>query len=202
MSFVVLDTDVTSNAFKRRDLPPPIVEAILHNQLCITFVTLAELTKWSVNRQWGLAYRRRLDAWLSNVLVLPYNDEIHDVARTWGTIAAHAQRRGRPRPQKRHVGSCLLSILRPTLGHPERQGLQGLRRARRSEDRWGVTAARPIAHKSSSQRVLEPLSALWRGARREPDEESPYERVPVHVEQRGHHLNDGDDAQGRGNLDR
>lgn len=54
MSFVVLDTDVASNAFKRHDLPPPIVAAILHNRLCITFVTLAELTKWSVNRQWVL----------------------------------------------------------------------------------------------------------------------------------------------------
>jgi len=109
VSFVVLDTDVTSNAFKRRDLPPPIVEAILHNQLCITFVTLAELTKWSVNRQWGLAYRRRLDAWLSNVLVLPYNDEIQDIARTWGAIAAHAQGRGRPRPQNdMWVAACCL----------------------------------------------------------------------------------------------
>lgn len=57
----------------------------------------------------GPAYRRRLEAWLSNVLVLPYNDEIQDVARTWGTIAAHAQRRGRPRPQNdMWVAACCL----------------------------------------------------------------------------------------------
>lgn len=109
MSFVVLDTDVASNAFKRHDLPPPIVAAILHNRLCVTFVTLAELTKWSVSRQWGPTHRRRLEAWLSNVLVLPYNDEIQDVARTWGTIAAHAQSRGRPRPQNdMWVAACCL----------------------------------------------------------------------------------------------
>ena len=99
MSFVVLDTDVTSNAFKHHDLPPAIVAAILHNRLCITFVTLAELTKWSVRRGWGPAYRQRLDAWLSKVLVLPYQDDLEDVARIWGTLAAHAESRGRPRPQ-------------------------------------------------------------------------------------------------------
>lgn len=109
MSFVVLDTDVTSNAFKHRDLPPPIVAAILHNRLCITFVTLGELTKWSVRRQWSPAHRRRLDAWLRNVLVLPYNNEIEDVARTWGTIAAYAESRGRPRPQNdMWVAACCL----------------------------------------------------------------------------------------------
>lgn len=127
MSFVVLDTDVASNAFKRHDLPAPIVEAILNNRLCITFVTLAELTRWSVNRQWGPTYRRRLEDWLSNVLVLPYNDEIQDVAPTWGTIAAHAQ--SRSAAAERHVGGRLLLVLRPALGHLERQRLQGLCRA-------------------------------------------------------------------------
>jgi hypothetical protein len=38
VSYVVLDTDVMSYAFKHRDLPTPIVEAILHDRLCITFV--------------------------------------------------------------------------------------------------------------------------------------------------------------------
>jgi toxin FitB len=109
LSFVVLDTDVTSKAFKRHDLPAPIVEAILHNRLCITFVTLAELTKWAVRRQWGPTYQRRLDAWLSNVLVLPHNNEIEDIARTWGTISAYAENRGRPRPQNdMWVAACCL----------------------------------------------------------------------------------------------
>jgi toxin FitB len=99
VSYVVLDTDVTSYAFKRRDLPVPIVEAVLHNRLCITFVTLAELTKWSVRRKWSPTYRQRLDDWLADVLVLPYNNEIEDVARIWGSLAAYAEERGRPRPQ-------------------------------------------------------------------------------------------------------
>ncbi|MGH3504786.1 MAG: type II toxin-antitoxin system VapC family toxin [Nocardioidaceae bacterium] len=109
MSYVVLDTDVTSNAFKRRELPAPIVSAILGNQPCITFVTLGELTKWAVKRDWGPRYRRRLDAWLGDVLVLPYNNEIEDVARTWGTLAAYAEDRGRPRPQNdMWVAACCL----------------------------------------------------------------------------------------------
>jgi len=96
VSYVVLDTDVASNAFKHRELPGPIVAAIVANRACITFVTLGELTKWAVRRQWGPAYRRRLDAWLTKVIVLPISDEINDVARVWGELAGHAQNRGRP----------------------------------------------------------------------------------------------------------
>lgn len=109
MSYIVLDTDVTSYAFKHRDLPSLIVEAILNNRLCITFVTLGELTKWAVRRQWSTTYQQRLDAWLGNVLVLPYRDEIDDVARAWGTLAANAEARGRPRPQNdTWVAACCL----------------------------------------------------------------------------------------------
>ena len=107
MDYVVLDTDVASLSFKRRDLPPPVVAALVGNQPCITFVTLAELIKWSVLREWGQNYRHRLELWLGNVLVLPYDE---DVARTWGTIAAYAVRRGRPRPQNdMWIAACCLS---------------------------------------------------------------------------------------------
>lgn len=109
VSYVVLDTDVASNAFKHRELPGPIVAAIVANRVCITFVTLGELTKWAVRRQWGPAYRRRLDAWLTKVVVLPISDEINDVARVWGELAGHAQNRGRPRPQNdMWVAACCL----------------------------------------------------------------------------------------------
>ncbi len=109
MSFLVLDTDVASNAFKHRDLPAPIAAAILHNRLCITFVTLAELTKWAIKRHWGPTYQHRLDTWLSNVLILPNNNEIQDVSRIWGTLAANAENRRRPRPANdMWIAACCL----------------------------------------------------------------------------------------------
>jgi hypothetical protein len=56
----------------------------------ITFVTLSELTRWAVFREWGSRRRAELDSWLSRRPVLPYSDE---VAKTWGEISAHAARR-------------------------------------------------------------------------------------------------------------
>jgi len=40
-----MDTDVASLSFKRRELRPPIVEALVGNQPCITFVTLAAVRR-------------------------------------------------------------------------------------------------------------------------------------------------------------
>lgn len=43
----------------------------------------------------GERRRRDLTEWIDRLLVLPYSD---NVPRTWGRLAARAQRRGRPRP--------------------------------------------------------------------------------------------------------
>jgi predicted nucleic acid-binding protein len=102
-----MDTDVASLAFKHRELPPPIVAALLSRQPCITFITLAELTKWGVLREWGEKNRARMETWLHNVLVIHSDD---DLARTWGTLSAYAVRRGRPRPQNdMWIAACCLS---------------------------------------------------------------------------------------------
>ena len=50
--FVVLDTDVASLSIKRR-LPPSLLAQLVENDICITFVTLGELTKWVEMRRWG-----------------------------------------------------------------------------------------------------------------------------------------------------
>ena len=94
MSFVVFDTDVASAALRSR-LPGPIRTLIVGKQVCITFVTLGELTKWTVMRDWGPSKIADLEAWRRRVVVLPYDDT---VALTWGGLQARAQKRGRPRP--------------------------------------------------------------------------------------------------------
>lgn len=94
MSYVVLDTDVASAAFL--DLLPVSVRARLANKItCITFVTLGELTKWTVIRDWGPRKISDLEAWRRHVLVLPVTES---VATVWGHLQARAQKRGRPRP--------------------------------------------------------------------------------------------------------
>lgn len=52
MSFIVLDTDVASTILRGR-LADPLRSRLAGNSLCITFVTLGELTKWTVLRDWG-----------------------------------------------------------------------------------------------------------------------------------------------------
>ena len=52
MSFIVLDTDVASTILRGR-LTDPLRSRLAGHSLCITFVTLGELTKWTVLRDWG-----------------------------------------------------------------------------------------------------------------------------------------------------
>lgn len=72
----------------------------------ITFVTLGELTKWTVLRDWGPRRLADLADWQRHIGVLP-SDE--DVATTWGQLQARAQRRGRPRPvNDTWIAACCL----------------------------------------------------------------------------------------------
>lgn len=103
--FVVLDTDVASLSFKRR-LPPSLLGQLVGKDVCISFVTLGELTKWAEMRQWGSRNRAALDRWVDRALLLPYD---RDVATTWGELQAAAARRRRPRPQNdTWVAACCL----------------------------------------------------------------------------------------------
>jgi toxin FitB len=92
---VVLDTDVASLVFKQR-LPSWLATQLVGYLPAITFVTLAELNKWTRLRSWGAPRRELLEQWLRPLPVLPGTPK---VAKTWGEISAYAQRRGRPRPQ-------------------------------------------------------------------------------------------------------
>jgi len=92
--FVVLDTDVASLSFKRR-LPPALLAQLVGTDVCITFVTLGELTKWAELRRWGKRNRDALQRWLDRALLLPYDRR---VATVWGELQADGVRRGRPRP--------------------------------------------------------------------------------------------------------
>jgi toxin FitB len=51
VSFAVLDTDVAS-AILRRRLPESMRAKLDGKSLAITFVTVAELTSWTIRRGW------------------------------------------------------------------------------------------------------------------------------------------------------
>ena len=105
MSVVVLDTDVASALFRRR-LPEPLSRQLAGQVAAVTFVTVGELTKWTVIRHWGPTSVARLRSLLDGLLVLPYDTQ---VAARWGELQAYVQLRGRPRPvNDTWVAACCL----------------------------------------------------------------------------------------------
>lgn len=103
---IVLDTDVASLMFKDR-LPVGLFAKLVGHQLLLTYVSVGELTRWPITRDWGDARRSALDAWLSSKPTIPGTV---GVARTWGEIVAYADRRGRPRPlNDSWIAACCLA---------------------------------------------------------------------------------------------
>jgi predicted nucleic acid-binding protein len=94
VSFVVLDTDVASRSLKH-NLPDHLATRLAGHSVAISFVTVGELTKWTLIRNWGPRRLAALERFLSRVLVLPYSPR---VVQRWGELQAYAQLRGRPRP--------------------------------------------------------------------------------------------------------
>lgn len=106
-SVIVLDTDVASRVYKR-NLPSRLAGQLVGYRPVITFVTLAELNKWTHLRSWGRPRREHLEQWLQPLPILPGTPK---VARVWGEMSAYAQRRGRPRPQNdTWIAACCLAF--------------------------------------------------------------------------------------------
>jgi predicted nucleic acid-binding protein len=103
---VVLDTDVASQSFRGR-LPQPLAARLVGRQPILTFVTVAEMTKWTRLRQCGPHNLALLDDWLSTKPVIPGSRAI---AVTWGSLSAAATQRGRPRPvNDTWIAACCLA---------------------------------------------------------------------------------------------
>jgi predicted nucleic acid-binding protein len=106
VSIIVLDTDVASTILRER-LADPLRSRLAGHSLCITFVTLGELTQWRVIRDWGPRRMANFEAWRHRVGLLPYDDA---VAIKWGEIQGNAHLRGRPRPiNDSWIAACCLA---------------------------------------------------------------------------------------------
>jgi len=105
MSFVVLDTDVASVSLRGRR-QDPLRTLLTGETWCMSFVTLGELTKWTVLRSWGPRKLAELTDWRQDMVLLPYSER---VAIRWGELQARAERRGRPRPvNDTWIAACCL----------------------------------------------------------------------------------------------
>jgi len=106
VSIIVLDTDVASTILRER-LTDPLRSRLAGHSLCITFVTLGELTQWRVIRDWGPRRMANFEAWRHRVGMLLHDEA---VAVKWGEIQGNAHLRGRPRPvNDSWIAACCLA---------------------------------------------------------------------------------------------
>lgn len=83
----MLDTDVASLMFRRK-LPSWLASRLVGYRPAITFVTLAELNKWTHLRSWGLPRRERLEQVARAVARAPrHTSGRKDVGRDLGVRA-------------------------------------------------------------------------------------------------------------------
>lgn len=93
MPSVVVDTDVVSFDFKgdsRAALYDPHLAGKL---LVLSFMTLAELDLWALERRWGQARKQRMEEHLGRFVIYPYN---RILCQEWAEVTRAADRKGRP----------------------------------------------------------------------------------------------------------
>lgn len=90
---VVVDTDVVSYLF-RRDSRAELYRPHLDGELLVvSFMTIAELDRWALERDWGEVRRRRMQEYLGKFVVYPY-DRV--MCHKWAEVSDKAHRKGRP----------------------------------------------------------------------------------------------------------
>jgi len=108
MSAAIVDTDVVSMLFKGGTRAFAYRPHITGRLLGISFMTLAELERWSLERNWGQRRKLELAQHLTRYVVLPVNRELRS---KWAEVSfAKQQTPGLPR-----VPSPIRSPSSPTI---------------------------------------------------------------------------------------
>jgi len=89
----VVDTNIVSYLFKRDSRAELYHPHLAGRLLLISFMTLAELDRWVLERNWGAARRASLAAHLRQFTVYPYDRAL---CRQWAEVTHQARLRGRP----------------------------------------------------------------------------------------------------------
>lgn len=90
---MVVDTDVVSYLFKRDSRAEAYRPHLTGRLLVVSFMTLAELDRWALERGWGEARRARMERHMSNFVVRPFD---RDLCLRWAEVTDGARRKGRP----------------------------------------------------------------------------------------------------------
>lgn len=93
MNAAVVDTDVVSMLFKGDTRAFAYRAHVTGRLLGVSFMTLAELERWSLERDWGQRRKLELAQHLTRYAVLPVNREL---CLKWAEVSVGAKRKGRP----------------------------------------------------------------------------------------------------------
>ena len=93
MNAAIVDTDVVSMLFKGDTRADAYRAHITGRLLGISFMTLAELERWSLERNWGERRKIELAQHLTRYAVLPVS---RDLCGKWAEVSFAAKRKGRP----------------------------------------------------------------------------------------------------------
>ncbi len=87
----VVDTDVLSFLFRNDTRAEFYRPYLSRGPRVISFMSLAEIEQWALDRNWGAARRARMRAHLHNFVVYPPDDAL---CRQWAAVRHAAQRAG------------------------------------------------------------------------------------------------------------
>ncbi len=89
----VVDTDVLSYILRGDTRAAPYRVVLTGRLSVVSFMTVAELDRWSIQHQWGSARQEQMAAFLARfILVLPDRA----LCRTWAEVVNGARQQGRP----------------------------------------------------------------------------------------------------------
>jgi len=124
---VVVDTDVLSFLYKG-DTRARLYEPHLNDPpFIISFMSLAELRRWALERSWGENRRQELENYLTRYLILHSDDQM---CSRWAEAMNSARKRGRPvAPADAWIAATALLLDVPLVTHngSHYTGIDGLR---------------------------------------------------------------------------
>ncbi len=92
MSYIVVDTDVVSFLFKNHAVGFLYDPEIEGRTALVSFMTLAELTQWSLQYGWSPQRRHWLELYLARFTVVPSSEGL---CRKWAEVMVAARAAGR-----------------------------------------------------------------------------------------------------------
>jgi tRNA(fMet)-specific endonuclease VapC len=88
---LVVDTDVVSYVFRGDTRAEPFRSMLAGRVLIVSFMTIAELERWALARDWGPARMRALERFLGRFVLPPFD---RTLCRRWAEVMDGAQRQG------------------------------------------------------------------------------------------------------------